>query len=378
MKLNDVLEKRIQQSSQGHSKKSNAPSADLYVSKKLQEMRATNEERINQLVLDYLDRPKEIAAKLVKRDSFFLGALMVALSGDFPDAITKLAFSKAGASNNPYKDDLEKKLRQNLVDAISLNLTLASTGNHGYAVAYKFSKNDYRNPVYRSLCLYFKTLARVQKKLVGAFTIVLSKELMDEPFTTKTQVRVKNKLRRILESVLGQDEKAAAYTIEYAKTAEYHMHGLVLYPREKEQELRLELRRIASNQRNSVVIKTGRSYQRIMSLKEGHASQLTGNQARVWDYSGITVGYADYCSKDLGKTLNGSDITSSIITISSKSYPPVGIAPYVNARKELISICAKKVRNEITLIGHDEFARGIEEQVPIYRALRSLMLQQQD
>lgn len=263
-----------------------------------------------------------------------------------------------------YDDWIHKMLREELKSRINNCLLLAASKSaQPVNKAIRCDDGRYRNNKLRSLFNQLYGTAIREDMGFSAFTVKLHDDFSSGSVSAELADQIKRKLVYHLKRLFTVDSFAGAFSFEISKNKEtHHIHGLILYPKAGKASVQAALKTIAAEEPSSVCLQTQYKRKRFSSFSE-MATQLRGGSENfsltVDENSAITMGMADYISKDLYKYLGRNGKQSRIVTFSTQSVTAISLSDYHKARTGLLQHLAERVQKHWELFDQDSIVDSL-------------------
>lgn len=369
MKIQDILIKRQEQDSSANNKRPHTRrSSELSTSipNTVQKLREKGESVAYAVTEMYRRNPHHVAGRLAQSDSMTLVKALLMITGEFPNGLLKPSYIDSVGSL-AQSDYLKLILQKNLASSIEVSLALAAITNQKYNRTITCNDGRKRNPVFRFHYHYLRELAVQHNLNLSAVTLIINPNLYREGISKRTIPNLKERLRRSLDKALGVNgDYVFVFVPEYAESTALHLHGIMLYSASKTDDIRGEFKRLAAKGPTAVFFQSHYTFKRVMSTSECVQSQLNGNNARIGDKMPVDVGWADYCTKNLGNELAHSDVCSKILRLSSKGLPSAALSKYTKASAKVAQICASKIKLELRHVPLQEFVDQLLKEATLH------------
>ncbi|KFZ30172.1 hypothetical protein IDSA_11460 [Pseudidiomarina salinarum] len=327
----------------------------------LNKIRSKRDRLAYNLVLSWHKNNEAVKSKLLEKNTLSYMDLLLVLNHEYSLAqeitidrsilFERLEHAIVKAEVEVVYGELWKLAYHNEIKARLNNcVELAPAGPAAVNQPIKGEDGRYRNEKLRACFSQMYGVAMDKGLMLGSVTINLNEKYIDKIYEQKSVVPVKDALRYRLDAFLPANTPNRAFVFEIAGERGIHLHGFVLFERQDETALRKSLRKLGTSNPNSVMIKTSHeSYRQpalyeLMQAFEEYGRDVLWTQVR--QRTSLTVGAADYLSKDLGKrTLPGGQ-PSRVLTNSGDKIPGMSFEDFYFARKGLIDCLVSKVRND--------------------------------
>lgn len=278
------------------------------------------------------------------------------------------------ASINGFKqhwlDICKSRLSSNLSDIVKNFRLRDNTNSVNHMLDGKVS-----NPQMRS---HFGLLRGVSAKdglALATITLQLNQRCQELLEERESPDAIKRSFRRALSNALGEEQKNLAFTFENSSKDNLHIHGLLVFPANKQDKVRGALRHLAHSHSSSLMLQTKYRDNRCPTTKERllykQAGELHGSLL-IQDEINLTVGAADYAVKELGELISNYNVESKVHIISSRSFPEPRFKEFHNARMRLLRYLVNKLKPDIGLCCSDNFVSELIEQTKGLNAMKNL------
>lgn len=296
--------------------------------------------------------------------------LLLALNNELciaKDLPCTLSYAEQTAMSTAFKNGcdaqfrayIESHIKEHLKSRIDNCLKLTIVGGAPEIVNQPIRCLDgfYRNPRVRSAYNQLYGTALSQNLSLSSMTVHLSSEFDGPQVTSEITQKVKKKLVYRLEREFPDKIFAGMFLFEVSKKNNtFHIHGLIIYPKGAKARVSSALKPISAGKRNSIRLAERYERKRCATLAEvTHQIESNGNIANfeVEDCSAVTVGAADYLSKDLLKSLGYAGKQSRIASYTTSVAPSISLSQYHKARTTLLEFIATTVANEWNMFDQD-------------------------
>lgn len=272
---------------------------------------------------------------------------------------TAMSTAFKNGCDEQFKAYIETHLKEHLKNRIDNCLKLTCVGGAPDTVNKPIRCDDgrYRNSRVRSAYNQLYGTALSQGLSLSSMTVHLSPEFDGPRVTNEITQKVKKKLVYRLEREFPDKAFAGMFLFEVSKKNHtFHIHGLIVYPKGGKARVSSALKPISAGKRNSIYLTERHERKRCATLSEvTHQIETNGNIAsfELSDCSAITIGAADYLSKDLLKSLGYAGKQSRIASYTTSAVPSISLSQYHKARTALLEYIAITVANEWNMFDQD-------------------------